>query len=121
MGYVLQLLRDPLRALEAVRSVCRAHLLLLDTVSLPLSLVPAPIARLHARRDGDEYFVFNRRGLAQACRLAGFEVEGATGILRNPPGLAVDDAGLNLRSRAMHALGIRGRSAALRARALSPR
>jgi SAM-dependent methyltransferase len=33
MGYVLQQLRDPLRALEAVRSVCRGHLLLLDTVS----------------------------------------------------------------------------------------
>jgi hypothetical protein len=50
MGYVLQMLRDPLRALAAIRSVCRGHLLLLDTVSLPLSLLPAPIARLDARR-----------------------------------------------------------------------
>jgi tRNA (mo5U34)-methyltransferase len=66
MGYVLQMLRDPLRALEAVRSVCRGRLILLDTVSVPLSLIPAPLARLDARRDGSEWFVFNRRGLARA-------------------------------------------------------
>ena len=50
MGYVLQMLRDPLRGLEAVRGVCRGSLILLDTVSLPLSLLPAPLARLNARR-----------------------------------------------------------------------
>jgi tRNA (mo5U34)-methyltransferase len=55
MGYVLQMLRDPLRALEAVRRVCRGHLILLDTVSRPLSLVPSPLARLDARRDGGEW------------------------------------------------------------------
>jgi hypothetical protein len=59
--------------------------------------------------------VFNRRGLTTACRLAGFEVEAATGVIRDRPGLAVDDAGLHLRSRALHALGIRGRSLAIRA------
>jgi tRNA (mo5U34)-methyltransferase len=63
MGYVLQMLRDPLRGLEAVRSLRRGQLLLLDTVSRPLSLVPSPLARLDARRDGSEWFVFNRRGL----------------------------------------------------------
>ena len=47
MGYVLQMLRDPLRALEAIRGVCRGHLLL-DTVSLPLELLPSPLARLDA-------------------------------------------------------------------------
>jgi tRNA (mo5U34)-methyltransferase len=118
MGFMLQQLRDPLRGLEAVRSVCRGHLLLLDTVSLPLSLLPAPIARLDARRDGSEWFVFNRRGLVKACRLAGFEIEAVTGIIRDRPGLAAGDGGLHLRGRALHALGIRGRSAAIRARAL---
>jgi tRNA (mo5U34)-methyltransferase len=63
MGYVLQMLRDPLRGLEAMRRVCRGRLILLDTVSRPLELVPAPRARLDARRDGSEWFVFNRRGL----------------------------------------------------------
>src|SRR5262249_40197044 len=34
-GYVLQMLRDPVGALEAMRRVCRGHLVLLETVSLP--------------------------------------------------------------------------------------
>src|ERR687898_398858 len=45
MGYVLQMLRDPLRGLEAVRRVCRGHLILLETVSGPLELLPSPLAR----------------------------------------------------------------------------
>ena len=78
MGYVLQMLRDPLRALEAIRSVCRGHLMLLDTISLPLELLPAPLARLDARRDGSEWFVFNRRGLRKALELTGWVVEETT-------------------------------------------
>jgi tRNA (mo5U34)-methyltransferase len=117
MGYVLQMLRDPLRGLEAVRSVCRGHLLLLETVSAPLSLLPSPLARLDARRDGSEWFVFNRRGLKQACRLAGFEVETITSTLRDRPGPGIGGSGLQLRGRAMYVLGIRGRSVAVRARA----
>ena len=106
MGFVLQMLRDPLRALAAVRSVCRGHLLLLDTVSLPLSLLPAPLARLDARRGALEWFVFNRRGLIRAVDHVGFEVEKATRILRDRPGvLAHDTWG--------HRLGILGRSCAV--------
>jgi hypothetical protein len=37
MGYVLQMLRDPLRCLEAVSRVCRDQLILLETVSRPLA------------------------------------------------------------------------------------
>ncbi|HEX8802543.1 MAG TPA: methyltransferase domain-containing protein, partial [Acidimicrobiales bacterium] len=113
-GYLLQALRDPLRGLEALRRVCRGHLLLLDTVSRPLSLLPAPVARLDARRDGREWFVFNRRGLAKALTLAGFRVEAASGILRDRyrpvPGAPRPDAATLLR----HALPLRGRSLALR-------
>jgi tRNA (mo5U34)-methyltransferase len=54
MGYVLQMLRDPLRSLEALRGVCRGRLIVLETVSLPLELLPAPLARLDARHDGDD-------------------------------------------------------------------
>jgi len=118
MGYVLQMLRDPLRGLEAVRRVCRGHLIVLDTVSRPLELLPAPLARLDARRDGSEWFVFNRRGLRKALELAGWVVEDATPLLRDRPGPAVAARGHALRLRAMHALGIRGRSAAIRARPL---
>src|SRR5256885_8227124 len=78
MGFVLQMLRDPLRGLEAVRTVCRGHLILLDTVSRPISLLPSPIARLDARRDGREFFVFNPRGMRKALELSGFQVEEMT-------------------------------------------
>ena len=116
MGYVLQMLRDPLRALEAVRRVCRGHLILLDTVSRPLDLLPAPLVRLDARRDGSEWFVFNRRGLRKALDLTGWVVEESTPLLRDRPGPGVGPGELTLRTRATHAFGIRGRSAAIRAR-----
>jgi tRNA (mo5U34)-methyltransferase len=118
MGYVLQMLRDPLRGLEAVRRVCRGHLILLETVSRPLDLLPAPLARLDARRDGSEWFVFNRRGLRKALDLAGWLVEESTPLLRDRPGPGVGPRELTLRPRAMHAFGIRGCSAAIRARPL---
>lgn len=114
VGYVLQLVRDPLRALEAVRGVCRGRVIVLDTVSVPLSLLPAPLARLCARRGQLEWFVFNRAGLAQALGLAGFEVEAVTRLLRDHPGPAVTTAGLPWSVRARHAVGLLGRSVAVR-------
>jgi tRNA (mo5U34)-methyltransferase len=120
MGYVLQMLRDPLHGLEAVRGVCGGHLILLDTVSRPLSLVPSPVARLDARRDGSEWFVFNRRGLRKALELAGFEVEELTPTFRDRYGLPRGGEPRALGARAMYRLGFRGRSAAARARPLAP-
>jgi tRNA (mo5U34)-methyltransferase len=116
MGYVLQMLRDPLRGLESVRRVCRGELVLLETVSRPLSAIPSPLARLDARRDGREWFVFNRRGLRKVLELAGFEVVATTPTLRDHPGPGVETDSLSLATRAQHALGARGRSAACRAR-----
>jgi tRNA (mo5U34)-methyltransferase len=118
MGYVLQMLRDPLRGLEAVRRVCRGHLILLETVSRPLDWLPTSLARLDARRDGSEWFVFNRRGLCKALQLAGWVVEEITPLLRDRPGPGVGPRELTLPRRAMHASGVRGRSAAIRARRL---
>jgi len=114
MGFVLQMLRDPLRGLEAVRSVCRGHLVLLDTVSRPLSMVPSPLARLDARRDGGEFFVFNPRGVRKALELAGFEVEAMTGIFRDTYGPPAEP--VSLVTRLMHQFGIRGSSVAALAR-----
>ena len=119
MGYVLQMLRDPLRALEAIRSVCRGHLLLLDTVSLPLELLPAPLARLDASRGAVEWFVFNRRGLRKALELTGWVVEETTGILRDRTCLPGGEAALPFRTRARFKLGLLGRAAAVRARPLA--
>jgi tRNA (mo5U34)-methyltransferase len=113
MGYVLQMVGDPLGALEAVRRVCRGRLLLLDTVSAPLSLLPSPLARLDARRDGREWFVFNRRGLRKAVELAGWRVETQTGLLADRPGPLPAAQAASRRWR--YRLGARGRSCALRA------
>ena len=111
MGYVLQMLRDPLRALEAVRRVCRGQVILLDTISRPLEFLPAPLARLDARRDGSEWFVLNRRGLRKALELAGWTVEATTPVLRDRPGPAFGPRQLApvsraaLRARPPRALG----------------
>ncbi len=119
MGYVLQMLRDPLRGLEAVRRVCRGHLIVLDTVSRPLDLLPAPLARLDARRDGSEWFIFNRRGLHKALDLAGWVTEEATPVLKDRPGPGVVRGEHTRTRRAIHASGFRGRSAAIRARPMA--
>ena len=113
LGYVLQMLRDPVGALEHLRSVCRGHLLLLETVSLPLELLPAPLARLDARHDGREWFVFNRRGLRKTAELAGWEVEEQSGVLRDRAG-PLPEAQKASRSW-KYRLGVRRRSCALRA------
>jgi tRNA (mo5U34)-methyltransferase len=102
MGWVLQTLDDPIRALKAVRRVAK-QLLVLDTVSVPLLLIPAPLARLDARRDGGECFVFNPRGLRKALELAGWRVDAQTGILRER----------YMSPSWKHRLGIRGRSCAM--------
>ena len=107
MGYVLQMVEDPIAALRSVARVAET-LLLLDTVSLPLSLLPAPLARLDARRDGREWFVFNRRGMRKVVELSGWTVEAQTGFLAEH---VVPAAG-NWKWRT----GARGRSCALRAR-----
>jgi hypothetical protein len=90
--------------------------ILLETVSRALSLVPSPVARLDARRHGSEWFVFNRRGLRKALELAGLVVEEATPIFRDRYGPPPEDEPIPLAARAMYLLGTRGRSAALRAR-----
>src|SRR3954453_15121056 len=106
MGYVLQMVEDPIRALRSVARVARTRMLL-ATFSLPLSLRPAPLPRLHARHHGREWFVFNPRGLRKAVETAGWNVEAETGILREH----VIPAARHWKWRT----GVRGRSAALRA------
>jgi tRNA (mo5U34)-methyltransferase len=105
MGYVLQVVTDPLGALEALRRVSR-EVLVLDTVSVPLSLLPSPLARLDARRDGGEWFVFNPRGLRKAVEFSGWTVQSQTGIL-------ADKRNLDWK----HRTGLRGRACAILATA----
>ena len=103
MGWVLQTLDDPIRALKAVRRVAK-QLVLLDTISLPLLLIPAPLARIDARRDGGEWFVFNPRGLRKVLELSGWHVEAQTNVLRDH---------YTIPTGWQHRAGIRGRSCAM--------
>jgi hypothetical protein len=74
----------------------------LDTVSLPPSFLPSPLARPDARRDGGEWFVFNLRGLRKALELAGWTVRAQTGILAD-----------KTRHDWKHRVGLRGRACAI--------
>lgn len=105
MGYVLQVVTDALGALEALRRMSR-ELLVLDTVSVPLSFLPSPPARLDAHRDGGEWFVFNPRGLRKAVKMSGWTVQVRTGIL-------ADKRNLDWK----HRVGVRGRACAILASA----
>jgi tRNA (mo5U34)-methyltransferase len=111
IGYVIELVRDPIRALEAARSACRGRVILLDQVSWPLSLLHPrqPLARVAARPYALEWFVCNRAGLVRMVQTAGFEIEAATPFLRDRAGPAVDvKRDLPRPQRMRYALGLGG-------------
>ncbi len=75
VGSLLLHLKDPVRALEAVRSVTRGRMLLVDAIDLPLSLLRpnSPMAGL----DGvgrPWWWKPNRAGLVRMVEAAGFDV-----------------------------------------------
>lgn len=116
MGYVAELLPDPIGAFHAMRRVCRGSVIVLDQVSLPLSLFPRPLARVAARPGYQEWFMFNRRGFARALDEAGYEVEASSGFLRDRPGPGVKRREFPWSMRLRHAAGLEGISMALRGR-----
>ena len=87
VGSLLLHLRDPVRALERVRAVCRGQLLLVDNISLGLSL-------LHPRRavasfDGEGrpwWWKANVAALRRMLRSAGFALEAPPMRFYMPPG-----------------------------------
>jgi tRNA (mo5U34)-methyltransferase len=85
IGSVLLHLRDPVRALMAVRGVVTEELVLNESISIPLSILRphSPAARMIGE-GGSNWWVPNRAGLRQMVRSAGFEVTeiGRTYVLR---------------------------------------
>jgi tRNA (mo5U34)-methyltransferase len=73
-GALLLHLRDPVRALEAMRSVCRGKLVLVEVIDPVLEVVArrVPAARVHPIRD--EWWRVNTRGLRQLVDVAGFRI-----------------------------------------------
>ena len=89
MGSLLLHLRDPVAALDRVRSVCAGQAVIADAVeAIPSWLRPrTPVARL----DGTErpwWWQPNRAALHQMVRSAGFEIVEATGVYFVPTGIA---------------------------------
>jgi tRNA (mo5U34)-methyltransferase len=74
-GALLLHLRDPLRALEAMRTVCRGELVLAETVDPFLDIVAKgrPAARFHP--DWDQWWQVNSAGLVEMVTVAGFEMQ----------------------------------------------
>jgi tRNA (mo5U34)-methyltransferase len=86
-GSLLLHLRDPVRALEAIRSVCRGHLLLSNEISPMLSLRPrAPLARFSGAGDLCQWWVPNPAGQRHMLQAAGFKIERDGGIYSVPFG-----------------------------------
>jgi tRNA (mo5U34)-methyltransferase len=87
LGSLLIHLRDPVRALERVASVCRGQLLVVDNIDLPLSLLlpRQPVAGL----DGvgrPWWWKVNAAGLRRLVEVGGFDVIDGPRRIFMPPG-----------------------------------
>lgn len=76
-GSVLLHLRDPLRALAAIRSVCRTSFLCTNQIDIGLTLVgrSAALARFHGTEDTCQWWVPNPRAHRHMLRASGFAIE----------------------------------------------
>jgi len=87
LGSLLVHLRDPVRALERIRSVCRGTLVVVDGIDLPLSLLlpRVPVARFDGRARPWWWYP-NSAGLARLVESGGFQVAGRARRVFMPPG-----------------------------------
>src|SRR5204863_4480720 len=87
-GSLLLHLRDPLRALVAIRSVSGGYFLSTNQVELTLSLLHPrrPLFRLDGTSGVTQWWLANRAGNRQLHRAAGFEVVEESGLYSEPFG-----------------------------------
>jgi tRNA (mo5U34)-methyltransferase len=97
-GALMLHLRDPLRALEAIRSVCDGHFLSAEEIVIELSIRHRgqPLARLNGVDDLCQWWVPNAAGHRRMVEAGGFDVERQTrpyavpfGPAHPPPGRAL--------------------------------
>jgi tRNA (mo5U34)-methyltransferase len=76
-GSLLLHLRDPMRALERIRSVCRGAFLSSEEIDLTLSVIRprVPALRLDGLSDLFQWFIPNAAGHRQMLMAAGFRLE----------------------------------------------
>ena len=89
-GSLLLHLRDPLRALAAIRAVCRGHLLSTNQVDPGRTLRQRrnPLVRLDGLSDLCQWWLPNAAGHRQMVLAGGFEVERESGVYAIPYGVA---------------------------------
>ena len=73
-GALLLHLRDPVLALERMRSVCRGTLILIESLDPRLELVAPTMPAAYLHPTTDEWWVVNSRGLMAMAEVAGFRV-----------------------------------------------
>jgi tRNA (mo5U34)-methyltransferase len=100
-GSLLLHLRDPLRALAAIRSVCRGVLLCTNQVDLERSVGPrrAPLVRLDGTSGITQWWIPNAAGQRQMLAAAGFVVERRSPLYSIPFGPAHPPRGRDVSSR----------------------
>ena len=87
-GSLMVHLRDPVRALEAIRSVCSGWFMSIESVSLPLSLLfpRRPLAELRFDERSCQWWEVNACGHRRMVTTAGFEVTRSAGPFIEPFG-----------------------------------
>jgi tRNA (mo5U34)-methyltransferase len=75
-GSLMLHLRDPIRGLEAIRSVCGGQFMSIEEVSLTLSTIfrRRPVAEMRLSSDLGQWWVANAAGHARMLEVAGFSV-----------------------------------------------
>ena len=87
VGSLLLHLRDPVRGLEAVRSVCTGQLLAVDAIDVGLDHQAADAARRPSRRGGRPWWWKpNLAALRHMVSVAGFRVDRSPPPFVMPPG-----------------------------------
>jgi tRNA (mo5U34)-methyltransferase len=99
-GSLLLHLRDPLRALAAIRGVCRESFMSLEQVDLMLTrLHPRqPVARIDGTSGRGQWWISNAAGHRRLLEAAGFDVLRSTGVYLEPLGEAHPSRGAERRS-----------------------
>ena len=105
-GSLLLHLRDPVRALEAIRSVCHGWFMSVEAISLPLSVLfrRRPMAELCENDERCQWWTANAAGHRRLVEAAGFEVTRTVPPFSEAYGTAHPAA----RSRRLRALAARG-------------
>jgi SAM-dependent methyltransferase len=87
-GSLLLHLRDPLRALEAIRGVCGGLFMVTNHVELALTVLHPrrPLFRLDGTTGATQWWLANRAGNRQLLRAAGFEIVKESRLYSEPFG-----------------------------------